>query len=127
MENAVNEVDNMVKLVQEWDAILPHWAIRIAQPGILEVGAQLCTRDGRRMGNAHIIGFKEDALDTGRPYYHVMTDAGTRMVMNSTEINDSFWPPRWISDVKEVLRKFDREASKLEAYKDVTYRGDEFS
>lgn len=105
MENAVDE---MVKLVHEWEHLLPHWAIRLAKPGIYEVGAQLCTKDGRRMGNAHIVGLKLGALDTGRPYYDVLTDAGTHIIMNSTEINDAFWPPRWISDVNEVLRRFDR-------------------
>jgi hypothetical protein len=104
----VNEVNDMVKLVKEWEQILPHWAVRAAQPGILDVGAQLCTRDGRRMGNAHIIGLKAGTLDYGRPYYRVLTDAGTHMVMNSSEINECFWPPRWISDINEVIKKFDR-------------------
>ena len=98
----------MLAIVEEWEHILPPYAIRRAREGMLEVGAQLCTRDGRRMGNAHIIKAKLGVLGTGRLYYTLLTDAGTVLTMNSTEINECFWPPRLISDVNEVLRKFAR-------------------
>lgn len=96
----------MLQLVAEWEAILPHWAIRKAKENILEVGNQLPTRDGRRMGNAHIIEQFTAQYDHGRPYYRVLTDAGTLMIMNSGEINECFWPPKYVSDVQEVVRKF---------------------
>jgi hypothetical protein len=99
----------METAVQEWEDQLPPWAIRKAQWNVLEIGAQLRTRDGRRCGNAHIIGIKASVHDVGRDYYQLITDAGTRIVMNSTEILGAFWPPEWISDVADVLRKFDRE------------------
>jgi hypothetical protein len=91
--------------IQEWDDMLPQWAIRKAMPGILEVGCHLPTRDGRVMGNAHIVEITAGLMGRGRPYYTVVTDAGTTVVMNSTEINDTFWPPRYISGVGEVRRK----------------------
>lgn len=87
---------------------LPEWAVRFAIPHVLEVGAQLRTRDGRVMGNAHIVAVKAGVLDTGRAYYTILTDAGSTAVMNSTEINDVFWPPKHISRLAEVLAKFDR-------------------
>lgn len=95
-----------VQLEEEWEALLPEWAIRKATPKVYEVGASLPTRDGRRMGNAHIVAIKESKFDTSRPYYEILTDAGNVCVMNSSEINELFWPPRWISSVREVVRKF---------------------
>lgn len=87
---------------------IPEWAVRKAY-GILNIGAQLPTRDGRRVGNAHII----DVMCKTAPQFHdaytVLTDAGNRFVMTAEEIADAFWPPVWIADIGEVIVKFSRE------------------
>lgn len=108
MEKDVSAANDLERMVKEWEMLLPSWALRHAKPGMLELGAQLPTKDGRRHGNGHIIEIKPGVLGSGRLYYTVLTDAGQRIVMNSTEIYSGFYPPRWITDVAEVLRKFDR-------------------
>lgn len=91
------------------DEQLPECAIGLAY-GEYVLGAQLATRDGRRTGNAHIIsvmGMDFNNLD--RPsitLYTVLTDAGNEFKMNERELSDSFYPPYWVSDVTEVIRKF---------------------
>ena len=50
---------------------LPHWATKLCTDGKLCVGAQLPTRDGRKIGNAYII---EDMGGV----YNILTDAGTK-------------------------------------------------
>lgn len=88
--------------------LIPGWAIRMAQPEALELGAQLATKDGRRFGNAHIIAI-EPGKHTEDLLYTVLTDAGNIMRMSAAEIHNGFHPPRWISDVDEVKAKFLRE------------------
>jgi hypothetical protein len=87
---------------------LPKWAICRAR-GVLMLGAQLPTRDGRRNGNAHIVGSKQGCLGTGQIIYSVLTDAGSEMAMTAEEIAECFYPPEWVSDVREVLKKFQRK------------------
>lgn len=85
---------------------LPKWATA-KNNGSLVIGAQLCTKDGRRLGNAHIVDItermwkKESCL-----IYSVLTDAGTRLNLTSEEIASEFYPSEFISDVNEVLKKF---------------------
>jgi hypothetical protein len=74
---------------------LPDWAVSTAH-GELCVGAQLSTRDGRRMGNAVICGERQDRHGC-RPW-PVATDSGTLLWMTDAEIAGSFWPPKWIMD-----------------------------
>lgn len=55
---------------------LPDWAIARNWDYSLVVGAQLCTRDGRRTGNAFIVRVGED-LEHKTPLYEVMSDMGS--------------------------------------------------
>lgn len=87
---------------------LPAWAVCRAR-GVLMLGAQLSTRDGRRMGNAHIVGITPGCLGTERLMYSILTDAGSKTAMTAEEIAECFYPPQWVSDVNEVLRKFQRK------------------
>jgi len=86
---------------------LPEWAVGHAD-GQYVLGAQLPTRDGRRMGNAHIISTLSPANQCEAEFnqFTILTDAGTEMVMNGRELAECFYPPQYVSDVKEVLRKF---------------------
>lgn len=92
------------------DFPMPDWAIGRAG-GMYLIGAQLPTRDGRRMGNAHIVDTlvpPEDSVLAGRQQYRILTDAGTELVLTAQELEECFHPPEWVSDVKEVQRKFSR-------------------
>ena len=87
---------------------LPPWAIGRAR-GRLLIGAQLPTRDGRRCGNAHIVdiipaGNGEWQID--QDTYHLLTDAGSEMRMLASEVHEQFYSPVWVSNVKDIWRKF---------------------
>lgn len=86
---------------------LPEWAVDFAH-GKLVLGAQLCTRDGRRMGNAHIVAIPEREFVRNEVYL-ILTDAGNSVAMLESEIKDAFYPPKYVSNVGEVIKKFWRE------------------
>lgn len=87
------------------DYPIPDWAIGSCN-GAYVIGAQLPTRDGRRCGNAHIIGVEQARWDKTVHVYTVLTDAGTRMQLTTSEVDELFHSPKWISPVEEVIRKF---------------------
>lgn len=92
--------------MQSGNELLPPWAIAQAN-GELQIGAQLATRDGRRTGNAHIIDKSSlDCLGTTLHFWIVLTDAGNVMELADGEINEMFYPPKYVSDVGRVLDKF---------------------
>lgn len=72
----------------------PDWAIGTATA--LAPFAQLCTRDGRNVGNSVVSGHK--VMERGREYWPVLTDAGTTLMLNDAEVAELFWPPRWLMD-----------------------------
>ena len=91
------------------EGLLPEWAKK-RFTGELELGTQLCTRDGRRMGNAHIVDtWMADLRGTQRRFFLVLTDAGTQLTMTRTEIIQCFYQPEYVSDAAEVLAKFQRK------------------
>jgi hypothetical protein len=90
------------------NSYLPPWAIGLADPEKLQAGTQLCTRDGRRFGNAHILDSRESRYQVGETVYSVLTDAGNLMVMSAKEIAQGFYPPRYIANLDEVKQKFMR-------------------
>ncbi|GEK52379.1 hypothetical protein [Vreelandella venusta] len=93
-------------LIADYEAsYLPEWAIGRTD-GEYVLGAQLPTRDGRRTGNAHIVGLEQDHR-TGGTNYVILTDAGTELVMDADELDECFYPPKYVSDVKQVIAKFD--------------------
>jgi hypothetical protein len=78
------------KSMNELDSCFwPHWATGMA--GNICIGAQLCTRDGRRTGNAVVTGWISDKDRT----WEVLTDAGNTLVVNEEEISALFYYPRW--------------------------------
>lgn len=74
------------------DFPMPDWATGLAKTPY-DLGASLPTRDGRKMGNATIVGVK-DGLHV------VVTDAGTRLVLTCPEVDELFWPPKYVMDPK---------------------------
>lgn len=79
-------------------ALWPTWATGLAN-GCVQPGAQLCTRDGRAMGNAVVIGEKVERY--GVQFWPICTDAGTKTLMTDKEIADQFWPPEWLKDSRQ--------------------------
>ena len=56
----------------------------------LPVNTLLCTKDGRKCGNALIVGFDHFASFSGMAY-HCITDYGSRMCLTRTEIEELFY------------------------------------
>jgi hypothetical protein len=76
------------------DARIPHWAV--ATTKVLAPGAQLCTRDGRKVGNAVVTGPEIEMH--GHKFWPVLTDAGNVMHLNTAELDELFWPPKLLVD-----------------------------
>lgn len=84
--------------MDEWNADdfpLPEWAVGRSGGNYLEVGAQLATRDGRRCGNAYV-----DAVHGSEA--SVVTDMGTALRVNLSELEELFHPPSYIMDLNEA-------------------------
>lgn len=81
--------------------VLPDWAERYDPSGTLELHRQLCTKDGRRLGNAFItkIGFTLASIADFKPEpcYTVLTDAGSQVRMIESEIHEYFYIGEYIS------------------------------
>jgi hypothetical protein len=80
-------LDNLEELTEL--ALRPHWAIGLAE-GYMQRGAQLCTRDGRRMGNAVVAGFETRAEKT---FAVAVTDVGTVMRLTQGELASASMNP----------------------------------
>lgn len=77
---------------------MPEWAVKRAT-GFLEVGVQLATKDGRRIGNAYV-----SALESipGKGFLvTIVTDIGNSAQLNEQELKELFFDPVWVMDVRE--------------------------
>lgn len=82
---------------------LPNWAVKESDGNYMEVGAQLATRDGRKIGNAYV-----DCIGPHVPLGQVavvITDIGNKVVMTAAELEELFYPPAYIMDVGEARAK----------------------
>lgn len=59
----------------------------------IEEGSQLLTRDGRKVGNAHVSGPSQEKY--GKTVWPILTDFGNEMLLTESEINELFYPPEW--------------------------------
>lgn len=67
---------------------LPEWALGLNQAKELDVGTQLLTKDGRRVGNARI----EVIVKTDEPMtYLIRTDIGNTLTVDTSEIHELFY------------------------------------
>lgn len=94
--------------------VLPDWAERYDPSGTLELHRQLCTKDGRRLGNAFIIyiGTTMSIADfKPEPCYTVLTDAGSKVRMIESEIRHAFYIGEYIAKSYTIpgLRNLKRE------------------
>lgn len=88
---------------------IPDWAVSRNFGYELVPGAQLCTKDGRRMGNAHIIRIDKQRVDgVWVDVYNCLTDAGSQFVFSEQELETAFTIGDWISDPFRIIRDFDR-------------------
>lgn len=79
---------------------LPYWAKSLSN-GEYEIGSQLCTKDGRIVGNAVIVNFeyKHDVI-----FAEVVTDVGNGFWATSGELHRLFHIPKYVMTDKEVER-----------------------
>lgn len=86
-------VELKIEQPEEHDFI-PEWATGCATSST-ELGAQLCTRDGRRCGNAVVM---ESHKVIDKPFVIVCTDAGNLMTLSPSEVDELFYPAKWLMD-----------------------------
>lgn len=79
-------------------AALPEWAVDRNWAGARIIGAQLCTKDGRRVGNGFIadIGYMQGDL-----IYTVITDMGNQMQLTVRELDELYWIGLYIKRMPE--------------------------
>lgn len=89
MANKHDAPDHLM-LEELWEEPLPEWATGLNPEKELRVGTQLCTRDGRRMGNARImrVGTLSKEIDT--PLYVCETDRRNRIRLVAEEVHELF-------------------------------------
>lgn len=88
--------------------LLPPWAVGNAH-GVLMIGAQLPTKDGRKVGNSFIIGGV--VREGGHITYTVMTEAGNQLDLTSEEIRELYHDPEYFCDLNEITKRFYRSPS----------------
>lgn len=83
--------------------VLPDWAESYCPDRILRPGRQLCTKDGRRLGNAFITRELEPipAL-ISVSVWEVVTDAGNVLKMTSDEIRELFYVGDYIARLHTI-------------------------
>lgn len=87
---------------------IPDWATGRNWAYELVPGAQLCTKDGRRTGNAHIVKTVTGCLGVHDVLYECLTDAGSKFIFTEAELLTAFSIGDWISDPARIIRDFDR-------------------
>ena len=95
------------------DGPMPEYAVGLNLSGNAVVGSQLHTRDGRRVGNAYVVGIEyvDDPTDTsdvsiGMPIFLCVTDAGNRLKLTVEEVDSLFYISNLVADPLEVLKRF---------------------
>lgn len=73
---------------------IPEWATGRAKAST-DLGAQLPTRDGRRCGNAVVM---QCHMVIDKPFVIVCTDAGNLMTLSPSEVDELFYPAKWVMD-----------------------------
>lgn len=82
-------------MVEEY---LPEWATGINEKRELRSGTQLCTKDGRRIGNARIINV---TIRYGHVIYECETDKGNLLYLMESEITSLFHIGEWFVNIND--------------------------
>lgn len=73
------------------EAPLPEWAESYNEHREIKERAQLCTKDGRRCGNARVIRLvTKEQCGMSNDYWLIRTDVGTTMHLLAAEVNEMF-------------------------------------
>lgn len=82
---------------------MPNWAVKESDGNYMEVGAQLATRDGRRIGNAYVNEIAPH--DVFVRVAIIISDIGNVVTLTEREMEELFYPPAYIMDVEEARAK----------------------
>lgn len=82
---------------------IPDWAIGLSEGNYMEVGAQLCTKDGRKTGNAYVHNITEH--EKLGQLATVVTDVGSIMQLTHSELKSMFYPPQYVMAPNEAARR----------------------
>ena len=79
---------------------LPEWAIALSN-GEIQLGVQLCTKDGRKVGNGFLIDIHDD-----EPFslYIVLTDMGNTMRLTLGELQDYYHVGTYVCSLERIQR-----------------------
>ena len=77
---------------------LPEWAIALRH-GEIPVGVQLCTKDGRRVGNGFLMHIWDSELF---PLYIVLTDMGNTMQLTLEELNEYYHVGMYVCSLQRI-------------------------
>lgn len=88
-------------MFEDFEEPLPEWAVRRSKGNYMEVGAQLCTRDGRRLGNAYVRHVRFSELQQ-MPVADIVTDSGNKATLNLSELKSAFYPPEYVMCVVQA-------------------------
>lgn len=98
---------NCEELEYQFEYPLPDWAIEYNVNREVVLGAQLCTKDGRVMGNAVIYDVNKVKARTDKDctfLYSIITDRGNTFKLFADEITECFWVGGYIMDVNEAYQ-----------------------
>jgi hypothetical protein len=76
--------------------MLPDWASMPSNGDYTVPNTALWTKDGRRCGNAVMIGISNRQYEDMDTFYKIVTDAGSILNLNEKELMQLFHPPEYI-------------------------------
>lgn len=89
---------------ETWLGPIPEWASGWNHDRQVKLGAQLYTKNGAQIGNAHVVD-----IDVGLGVYiTVLTDAGNYCQFTNGEVDSMFTVGKFISTVESIKQRFDR-------------------
>ncbi len=107
-DQAITDAKHVMYCFENSYGPLPDWAVSRNFSYKLVAGAQLCTKDGRVSGNAHVL--RSYMKDTGRELnklYDCITDAGSYMRgLSEQDINQQYWIGDFISNPETLIDRF---------------------
>jgi len=87
-----------------WLGPIPDWASGWNHDRQVKIGAQLYTKNGAQIGNAHVVD-----IDVGLGVYiTILTDAGNYCEFTNGDIDSMFTVGKFISTVESIKQRFDR-------------------
>lgn len=92
MISSMEEIEHLME--NDW---LPEWATRHSN-GYADINSALPTKDGRRTGNAVIVGHM---MRHGIRVAQIVTDAGNILYLTPGEVEELFYPPQYV--MRELL------------------------